>query len=838
MVENYFSTTIRRLYTDGGGEFIKLRSELVTHGITHLLTPPHTPEHNGLAERKHRHLVETGITLLHYAKLPTSFWSFAFSTAIYLINRLPSSALRGNIPYTLLFNLRPNYHKLRIFGCLCYPWLRPYSSHKLDPRSRPCIFLGYCPQRSAYRCFDPNTQRLFVSRHVVFVESQFPGYSTAPAEAHSSDSWLMDLCPNFITVPAQVPFGPSPAEAHEPVPPPSSPLAVSPARAPSETGPPPPPAPSGPASPAASTSSGPEPSAAHQDPATPSPSHRPPRPSGPPPPPARSHQMVTRAQHGIFRPKKRLFHTHLAVGPPPLEPLSVREAMQYPEWNDALYSEHSALLANNTWDLVPRLPHYHVLGNRWVYRVKHHPDGSISRFKTRLVAKGYHQRPGLDFTDTFSPVVKPVTVRTVFTLALSQSWPIAQFDVNNAFLQGPLQEEVYMVQPPGFVDPSRPDHVCRLRRAIYGLRQAPRAWYTALSTFLVDFGFTRTHSDASLFVYSRGQVLLYFLVYVDDLLLTGNDPTTLTAFQQALSARFSLKALGDVNYFLGIEVIPTGTGYILSQHKYMVDVLNRFMMTDATPVSTPLAASTVLSLHDGTPPTDATRFRQIIGALQYLVYTRPDIAYSVNKLSQYMHSPTASHWQSVKRLLRYVSGTLTFGLSIRRSPGPLSLTAFADADWAGDRDDRSSTSGYLIYLGSTLVSWRSQKQRTVARSSTEAEYRAIANATAELEWVRNLLSELRQPLAAAPTVYSDNLGATYFSSNPVFHSRMKHLALDYHFVRQLVQSGRLHVSYIPTTNQLADALTKPLPSPRFLLLRAKIGVVDTSSVLRGRISDK
>ncbi|CAL1399312.1 unnamed protein product [Linum trigynum] len=433
-----------------------------------------------------------------------------------------------------------------------------------------------------------------------------------------------------------------------------------------------------------------------------------------PPPLVRSHPMQTRAQRGIFRPKKRLFLTQISAGPPPLEPRSVQEARQYKEWDEALSAENAALLANDTWELVPRLPHYNVLGNRWVFRVKHHSDGSIERFKTRLVAKGFHQRPSVDFTDTFSPVVKPVTVRTVFTLALTHGWSISQFDVNNAFLQGPLEDEVYMVQPPGFVDPSRPDHVCRLKKAIYGLRQAPRAWYTTLCTFLQEFGFHKTHSDASLFVYSHGETLLYFLVYIDDLLLTGNDPTVLHRFQQALSHRFSLKALGAVDYFLGIEVIPTTTGYILSQHKYMVDILHHFLMTDAKPVDTPMAASTTLTLADGTPPTDATRFRQVVGALQYLVYTRPDIAFSVNKLSQYMHAPSAQHWQCVKRLLRYISGTLTFGLSIRRSSTPFTLTAFSDSDWAGNLDDPSSTSGYLIYFGSTLISWRSQKQRTVA----------------------------------------------------------------------------------------------------------------------------
>ncbi|CAL1392711.1 unnamed protein product [Linum trigynum] len=203
-----------------------------------------------------------------------------------------------------------------------------------------------------------------------------------------------------------------------------------------------------------------------------------------------------------------------------------------------------------------------------------------------------------------------------------------------------------------------------------------------------------------------------------------------------------------------------------------------------------------------------------------------------------MHTPSSHHWQCLKRVLRYVCGTISYGLAIRRSSLPLQVTAFADSDWAGNVDDRTSTSAYLVYLGPTLISWRSQKQRTVACSSTEAEYRAIAHAAAELAWVQNLLHELHQPLTSSPTLLSDNLGATYFSANPLFHSRMKHLAIDYHFVCQLVQDGRFHVRYIPTAHQLTDMLTKPLPSTRFLLLRSKIGVVDTSSILRGRIREK
>ncbi|CAL1359087.1 unnamed protein product [Linum trigynum] len=561
-----------------------------------------------------------------------------------------------------------------------------------------------------------------------------------------------------------------------------------------------------------------------------------PTPPPPPPPPPR-HPMRTRAKNNIIKPNPKYASVATSQVSPPTEPSSVKEALRHAVWRAALKTEHGALLANRTRDLVPRLPHYNVVGCRWIFRIKWRPDGGIERFKARLVAKGFHQRAGVDFHETFSPVLKPVTVRTVFTLALSSNWPIYQFDVNNAFLQGPLQEEVYMTQPPGFRDPAHPDHVCRLRRAIYGLRQAPRAWYDALSAFLISCGFVKTCSDASLFVYSRNGVQAYFLMYVDDLLLTGNDASFLRSFQDKLSAEFSLKQLGNVHYFLGIEVLPTASGFLLSQHKYINDLLTRFQMHEARPTPTPLTSTARLTISTGTAPADATLYRQVVGALQYLVTTRPDVAFAVNKLSQYMHAPSTEHWQHVKRLLRYIAGTRAVGLQIRRQSTPLTLRVFSDSDWAGDLDDRTSTSGFLIYLGDTLVSWKSKKQRTVARSSTEAEYRALALTASETVWLQNLLTELHYTLPQAPTIFCDNLRAIHFSSNPVFHSRMKHLALDYHFVRQLVTSKALHLRHVPTASQLADVLTKALPSTRFCLLRSKIGLADASSILRGRIRE-
>ncbi|CAL1359073.1 unnamed protein product [Linum trigynum] len=351
--------------------------------------------------------------------------------------------------------------------------------------------------------------------------------------------------------------------------------------------------------------------------------------------------MATRGQRGIFKPK-RLFSAQVSYVD--IEPSSVKRALSDSRWAAAMLEEFQALIRNNSWTLVPRPTDQNIVACRWVFRIKRNPDGSVDRFKDRLVAKGFTQRPGLDFHDTYSLVLKPVTIRLVFSIALTNHWPIYQFDVNNAFLQGSLQETIYMAQPHGFQDHARPDHVCRLSRPIYGLRQAPRSWYMELCTFLHHEGFTKTTSDASLFVYHHGASLLYFLVYVDDLLLTGNDEALLTRFQDRLSARFSLKRLGQVNYFLGIEVLPTSTGILLSQHKFITDVLDRFGMADAQPAPTPLSSTAALTLRDGSPPADPTLFRQALGSLQYILCTRPDVAFAVNKLSQFMHAPTQQHW--------------------------------------------------------------------------------------------------------------------------------------------------------------------------------------------------
>jgi hypothetical protein len=654
VVEKFFKTSILTIYSDGGGEYQKLKSFLETYGIQHLKTPPHTPQHNGSAERRHCHIVETGLTLLHNASLPLSFWSFAFQTTSYLINRLLTPLLNNKSPFESLFRSPPNYSKLRIFGCLCFPWLKPYTSHKLEPKSRPYLFLGYSSSQSAYKCYDLSSKNFFITHHVKFFEHVFPMHTNP---IHSSwvpsstiDTWsacspsLAAIFPPHFNVPLthmsspptlHVTSSPSPAASHGR----STSLDNTTSSSCNETSVPHVPSP--------------QPQSSHPSPTT------------EPPIASRIHSMTTRSQNNIFKPKQLHLTTKHPL-PDPIEPTTVSQAMKDPRWHSAMAVELNALVRNGTWDLVPPQSHHNVVGYKWVFRIKRNPNGTIARYKARLVAKGFHQRPGVDYHDTFSPAVKPTTIHLVLCLALNQGWNIRQLDVNNAFLHGSLSEEVLMQQPPGYIDTTHPSHVCRLHNAIYGLKQAPRAWYNELKNFLLAYGFANSKSDASLFVYRNQGVILYFLVYVDDLIITGNDNSFISYFLQALSTRFSIKDLGDLNYFLGVEVLPSSAGLLLTQHKYIRDLLTRTQLAGIKEVHTPMATNTFLVLHNGSPPTDATTYRSVIGALQYLTITRLDISYTVNKLSQFMHCPSETHWAAAKRLLRYLKHTINHGLLLKR----------------------------------------------------------------------------------------------------------------------------------------------------------------------------
>jgi histone deacetylase 1/2 len=507
----------------------------------------------------------------------------------------------------------------------------------------------------------------------------------------------------------------------------------------------------------------------------------------------------------------------------------VKQALLDPKWKGPMQAEYDALIQMKTWSLVPLPPNRQAIGCKWVFRIKENPDGSVSRYKARLVAKGFHQRRGFDFTETFSPVVKPVTIRLILTIAITHKWSIQQLDVNNAFLNGILEEEVYMTQPQGF-DSADSTLVCKLHKALYGLKQAPRQWFERLQGALIQLGFVSSKCDPSLFTYTTTGNTVYLLVYVDDIIITSNNPSLLQSLIDKLNQAFSLKHLGTLDYFLGIEVnqLPNGS-LLLTQSKYIRDLLNRTNMLDSAPVSTPMQSTAKLSKTGSSALSDPFMYRSVVGALQYATLTRPEISYSVNKVCQFMSHPLESHWVAVKRILRYLKGTLQQGLLLSPAPPTKvpSLHAFCDADWASDPDDRRSTSGAAIYFGSNLISWWSRKQTVVARSSTEAEYRSLAHATAELLWVQTLLKELGVSFSA-PTIFCDNLSAVSLAHNPVMHSRTKHMEIDLFFVREKVISKQLHVLHVPGTDQWADVLTKPLSSSHFLALKPKLKVASAS----------
>lgn len=785
--ENLFSTTIKYFQCDGAPELTQgqMRQFLSDSGITYRISCPYTPQQNGVAERKNRHLSEIARALLFHAQLPSKFWYDAYATAAFIINRIPSQSLDHVSPYEILFKIKPAYSLFRTFGCLCYPFLGSTRVDKLSPKSVACIFLGYAPNHKGYLCYDTTTTKTYTSRHVVFHETVFP---IASLDHVSSPSVV-----NLPTFPSSSTLSPHSPPTH------TSSSTSTHTHSPLHT--------------SSSTTSSPSPP--------------------PPPPPLPSHPMITRSRDHT-RPVRTFSdhvlyqaHTHSDI-----EPSTFGQAKKWSVWWDAMNVEISALHSNQTWVLVPLPPNANIVGCKWVYKIKRNPDGSVSRYKARLVAKGFNQTEGIDYTETFSPVVKPTTIRLVLSIAYSRGWDIRQVDVNNAFLHGDLSESVYMEQPPGFVDPSRPQHVCLLKKALYGLKQAPRAWFAKLSTALLSFGFTQCVADTSLFVYSTSGSTCYVLVYVDDIIITGSSSTFVADLIRRLDSQFALKDLGTLNYFLGIQASFAPDGLHLTQQRYLLDLLHRTGLSQCKPLSSPVSPGRQLSRFAGVPMDDPLLYRSTVGALQYLVLTRPDIAYAVSKVSQFLQTPTDRHWIAVKRILRYLRGTSSSGLHIRRTTD-LSLHAYADADWAGCPDDRRSTSGFSIFLGSNLISWSSKKQHIVARSSTEAEYRALAHTSTEIRWLLSLLSELRVTLSASPTLWCDNIGATYLAANPVFHQRTKHIEIDLHFIRDMVLSRMLQIRYVPTSLQIADIQTKGLPASKFQFLRSKLHIIPDVSIAGG-----
>ncbi|GKC24671.1 ribonuclease H-like domain-containing protein [Tanacetum coccineum] len=496
--------------------------------------------------------------------------------------------------------------------------------------------------------------------------------------------------------------------------------------------------------------------------------------------------MITWSQSGIVKPIDRLSLNTFSISPIPKNP---SHALKDPHWRNAMYDEYNALVKNDTWLLVPRPACVNMVRSMWLFKHKFHADGTLRCYKARLVANGSSQQLGVDFDETFSPVVKLTIIRTVLGLIVSCQWPMNQLNVKNDFLNGDLSETVYMHQPFGFVDFRYPHHVCLLQRSSYGLKQAPRAWFQRFTGYATRAGFYHGRCDSSLFIYKQGSQVAYLLIYVDDIILTASSPALLQQIIDFLHNEFDMTDLRALNYFLGIYDDRTSTCLFLSQRKYALQLFERAYMVNCNPSRTPVDTYSKLG-PEGVHVQDPTLYRSLAGGLQYLTFTCLNLSYAVQQICLYMHDPREPHFAALKRILQYVRGTVDFGLQLYVF-ATTSLVGYIDVDWAGYPSTSMSTSGYCVFLGDNLLSWSAKRQHTLSRSNAKAEYRGVANVVTETTWLRNLLRELHSPLSTAILVYCDNVSAVYMYANTVQHQRTKHIEMDIHFVRDMVTAGQV-----------------------------------------------
>jgi hypothetical protein len=774
MIENQFHTTPKTVRSDNGPEFI-LPAFYASKGISHQKSCVETPQQNGRVERKHQHILNVGRALLFQSKLPKSYWSYAVLHAVFLINRVTTPLLKNQSPYQILYNSIPDSNTFKVFGCLCFASTLQVHRTKLHPKARKSLFLGYKSGYKGFVLLDLHDHSIFISRNVTFHEHILP---YTPSQSSPTSSWTY-----FPSSPDPPPVIPSSFIDDEP----------------SITTPsiPPPPI-----VPIRTSSRNINPPTYLQD------------------------YVCNASQHisnvypiSNYLSYNNLSHSHSSFALSLLhhvEPKTYAEASKHECWRQAMQDELTALEKTGTWDIVDLPDQVKPIGCRWIYKIKHHADGSVERYKARLVAKGYTQIEGLDYFDTYSPVAKLTTIRVVIALASMKNWHLHQLDVNNAFLHGDLQEDVYMIIPPG---------VCKLHKSLYGLKQASRKWYEKLTSILLQQHYVQAASDHSLFIKQTDHSFTAVLVYVDDVILAGNSLTEFSTLKTILHEQFKIKDLGQLKYFLGLEVAHSSKGISLCQRKYCLDLLDDSGLLGAKPISTP-SDPTIKLHHDSSPPfNDIPSYRRLVGRLLYLNTTRPDITYITQQLSQFLSNPSQTRYNAGMRVLRYLKGCPGSGIFFPRDSDS-HIQGFSDADWAGCKDTRRSISGQCFFIGKSLVSWRTKKQVTVSRSSSEAEYRALASASCEMQWLLYLMKDLQVQCNKTLVIYCDNLSAIHIAANPVFHERTKHLEIDCHIVREKVQAGILKLLPVSSKEQVADFFTKALLRQPFSILLSKLGMVN------------
>lgn len=690
-VETQLNSKLGTLRSDRGGEYLstEFSQYLSTHGIQRQLTTARTPEQNGVAERKNRTLIEAVRTMAVEACIPAFLWEEFFKAANYLQNRCSTQALSKSTPYEKIHGVKPNIEHLRVVGCQAHIWIPKELRTKLSQTSVEAILIGYDDDSKAYRCYCPSDKKIYISRNVKFNETSGQQLSEIPQLDTMSTQF-------FDEIPLQ--------HAAPPLPDLPLNLDVEPEIQPVQNAP------------------------------------APPSPQAQVPPPLTAPAIPLEEEPQVIAPPRRSqrarrtsgwlsdFHhnSHLVYqGVDPSlyalevlndldEDMTLQEALDHPGWKKAIQSEYDSLIENDTWELTTLPTNRRALSARWVLRIKPDLNPVHTRLKARLVAKGYEQQAGLDYNETFAPVVKWSTLRTVIALAAALGWPIFHLDVVTAFLNGKLQETIYMTQPPGFEQSGLEHLVCRLKRSIYGLKQSPRTWYEEIDKFLRDHHWLRSTIDPNLYILRSGSSIVLLLLYVDDLLITGNDRSLIDNVKTQLQSKYKMKDLGSVQRYLGVEFEFSSSGILVHQREYAKKVLTDAGMQTCKSVPVPLAPGTSLADYTGTDNFDQHQYCHTVGQLLYLTNTRPDLSYAVSYVSRFMAHPEIAHWQAVLHILRYVQGTVDYGIKysrlqasadlqgfVKTSP-PIKFDGYTDADWAACKSSRRSTGGYLFNLAGGL----------------------------------------------------------------------------------------------------------------------------------------
>ncbi|GJW94488.1 putative ribonuclease H-like domain-containing protein [Tanacetum coccineum] len=506
------------------------------------------------------------------------------------------------------------------------------------------------------------------------------------------------------------------------------------------------------------------------------------------------------------------------------EPKKISEALEDESWVDAMQEELLQFEIQKVWILVDLPYGKKAIGTKWVYRNKKDERGVVVRNKARLVAQGHRQEEGIDYDEVFAPVARLEAIRIFLAFASYMGFIVYQMDVKSAFLYGKIDEEVYVSQPPGFLDSKYPEKVYKVVKALYGLHQAPRAWYATLSTFLLKNGYRRGTIDKTLFLKKDKHDIILVQVYVDDIIFGSTKKSWCDEFEALMKSRFQMSSMGELTFFLGLQVKQKPDGIFISQDKYVAEILKKFDFASVKTASTPIETQKPLVKDEEASDVDVHLYRSMIGSLMYVTASRPDIMFAVCACSRFQVTPKTSHLSAVKRIFRYLKGKPKLGLWYPRESS-FDLESYSDSDYAGANLDRKSTTGGCQFLGRRLITWQCKKQTIVATSTTEAEYVAAASCCGQVLWIQNQMLDYGFNFMNTK-IYIDNESTICIVKNPVYHSKTKHIAIRHHFIRDAYEKKLIQVLKIHTNDNVADLLTKAFDVSRFQFLVVSIGMIN------------